>query len=129
MITIRARLAACAIALLACQAASLSAAPVVLCRSGQSLADDLDECCRKLAPGQTCPMHHKTHGAPDRRTPTWACVCSPSDALLASIVGVVGYMPPPVLEPYAPVHVVTVIARSSSTLERQQTPLSPPPRG
>jgi hypothetical protein len=125
---IRLRLVAFAVAVLACQGAALSAAPVALCRGALSLPGDLDECCKRLAPGQVCPMHHTTHGAPKDRGPAWACICSPSDAVLASIAGVGGTLPAPVLLSYASAVVVAVTTSSSSTLERQQPPTSPPPR-
>jgi hypothetical protein len=138
---VRAHLIACAIAVLVCQGAALSAAPVALCRGalcrGALSADaDLDECCKNLGPGQTCPMHHKTHGASDTRgpfdgaqgRPAWTCLCSPSDAVLASIAGVAGALPEPVRVPAAPVSVTTIIPVASSTLEHQQPPISPPPR-
>ena len=128
MIRIRTRIVACVFAVLVCQAASLAAEPVALWRGTLSLADDLEECCKGLAPGQICPMHHKTHGAAGRGGTAWTCVCAPSDAALASIVGVAGSLPSPVLEPSAPARAAAVIARSSSTLERQQPPISPPPR-
>jgi hypothetical protein len=121
----RARLLACAI-VLACQAVSLSAAPVALCRGALSL--DLDECCAKLAPGQICPMHHKTHRIPGDGGPAWNCICNPSDSVLASIVGVTGTMPPSA--PAAPAPLLTVVrfAVQVSTLEQHQPPTSPPPR-
>jgi hypothetical protein len=125
---IRARLVACVVAVLACQAASISAAPVALCRGALSADADLDECCKDLGPGQTCPMHHKTHGAPDTRGPAWTCLCSPSDAALASIVGVAGALPEPVRVPAASVSITTIIPLVSSTLEHQQHPQYRPPR-
>ena len=121
----RARLIACAI-VLACQAASLSAAPVALCRGALSL--DLDECCAKLAPGQICPMHHKTHRAPEDRGTAWTCICSPSDAVLASIVGVAGTLPRPASTAPEPSPTAVRFTRLLSTLERHQPPTSPPPR-
>jgi hypothetical protein len=125
MMTKRGRLVVCAV-VLALQAASLSAAPVALCRGALSL--DLDECCTKLAPGQICPMHHKTHRAPADRSAAWTCICSPSDAVLASIVGVAG--PMPVQETAAPVPLPAAIrfAVRQSTLDRREPPTSPPPR-
>ena len=128
MSLLRARLIACALAVLVCQAAALSAAPVALCRGALSADGDLDECCKALAPGQTCPMHHTTHGKPDTRGTAWTCVCSPSDAVLASIVGVTGALPEPVRVPAAPVRVEVIGPIASSTLEHQQPPQYPPPR-
>ena len=126
MSPIRLRLIAYAIAVLACQGAALSAAPLALCR-GVLSETDLDECCKNLAPGQTCPMHHTTHGA-ERRAPGWACVCSPSDVIIASIVGVSGALPEPihVSDPAPP---ITIIAMASpTTLDHHEPPQYPPPR-
>ena len=128
MSRLRARLIACALAILVCQAAALSAAPVALCRGALSADADLDECCKALAPGQTCPMHHTTHGAPDTRGTAWTCVCSPSDAVLASIVGVAGALPAPVRVPRATVRVAVIVSMSPSILDRHQPPQNPPPR-
>jgi hypothetical protein len=124
---IRVRLIAYAIAVLVCQAAALSAAPVALCRGALSAADDLDECCKNLGPGQTCPMHHKTHDA-ENRGPAWTCVCSPSDAVLASLVGVSGALPEPVRVPDPATRVAVLVAVPPSTLDHQQPPNYPPPR-
>src|SRR5258708_1580630 len=127
MTSIRARLIACTIAVLVCQAAALSAAPVALCRGAMSAAEDLDECCKSLGPGQTCPMHHKTHDA-ERRGPAWTCVCSPSDAVLAALVGVSGALSEPVRVPLPSDRTAVVVAASLSILDRQQPPQYPPPR-
>ena len=125
MMTSRGRLVVCAI-VLALQAASLSAAPVALCRGALSL--DLDECCAKLAPGQVCPMHRKTHRVPAERGTAWTCICSPSDAVLASIVGVAGTMPVQETAVSAPPPVAIRIAVVNSILNRSEPPTSPPPR-
>jgi len=123
---IRLRLLAYAIAALVCQGAVISAAPLALCRGALSAAD-LDECCKGVGPGQTCPMHHQTHDA-GNLGPAWKCVCSPSDAVLASIVGVSGALPEPVRVP-GPVLIVAVVAMvSPSTLDYHQPPQYPPPR-
>ena len=128
MTRIRARLIAYVVAILVCQGAALSAAPVALCRNGVAIGEDLDECCRNLRPGQTCPMHHKTHGAPAHRGTAWTCVCSPSDAALASLVGVCGALPEPIrlLDP-AP-RIVIVVTLPPTPLEYQRPPTYPPPR-
>jgi hypothetical protein len=128
MSLLRPRLVACAIAVLACQAAALSAAPVALCRGALSADADLDECCRNLEPGQTCPMHHRSHGSPESRGPAWTCLCSPSDAVLASIVGAAGALPEPVRVPRAPVRIAVIVSMSPSILDLHQPPQYPPPR-
>src|SRR4051794_16646128 len=97
MRSIRARLAAFVIAVLVCQGAVLTTAPVALCRGAASAAGVVvDECCKHLAPGQTCPMHHKTHGSSAPGGVSWTCPCSPSDAALAALIGVSGTLPSPV---------------------------------
>ena len=128
MTSIRSRLVACVIGVLVCQAAAMTAAPVALCRGALSADADLHACCKNLKPGQTCPMHHTTHGSPDARGTSWECVCSPSDAVLASIVSVSGDLPTPtrIVDPTAPE--ALVISFVSSTLEQQRPPLYQPPR-
>jgi len=91
------------------------------------LSLDLDECCANLAPGQICPMHHKTHRAPERGQ-AWTCICSPSDAVLASIVGVAGTMPAQEQSVPAPLPAAIRFAVPDSTLDRSEPPTSPPPR-
>jgi hypothetical protein len=124
---IRARLIAIAITALACQGAALSSAPAALCQSALSHADDLDECCKNLAPGQTCPMHHTTHGAKQRGA-GWACVCSPSDLVLASIIGVAGALPEPIRVSETARPLARMAITSPSTIDLQEPPQYPPPR-
>ena len=126
MSPIRSRLLAFAIAVLACQVAAVAAAPVALCH-GALTAADLDECCRNLAPGQTCPMHHTAHSAKPKE-PGWTCVCSPSDAIIVSIVGVAGALPAPmrVTDPLR--RPTPVIITSNAPTDHQEPPHNPPPR-
>lgn len=128
MTRVRVRLIAFTIAVLVCQAAAMAAAPVALCRGALSADADLDECCKNLKPGQTCPMHHKTHGSPDARGASFECVCTPSGAVLASIVGVSGDLPVPtrIVDPIGPA--AFVISLVPSPLEQQRPPLYQPPR-
>lgn len=127
MSPIRVWLVAYTVAVLVCQAAVLSAAPVALCRGAMSAAADAGECCKNLGPGQTCPVHHKTRGS-ENRGPAWTCVCSPSDAVLASLVGVSGALPEPVRVPQPPVRLVVLVSSSPSLRDHQQPPQDPPPR-
>lgn len=127
MSLIRVRLVAYAVAVLVCEGAVLSAAPVALCRSAMSAAAHVDECSMNMGPGQTCPMHHKTHGT-ESRGPAWTCLSSPSDAVLASIVGVSGALPEPVRIPEPHVRLTVIVSVSLSTLDHQQPPQYPPPR-
>lgn len=124
---IRARLAAFAVALLVCQASAVTAAPVALCGGAMS-AEDVDECCKNLGPGQTCPMHHKSHGSSEHRGPAWTCLCSPSDAVLASLIGVSGALPEPVRMPHLPARLAVLVSPSPSIRDHQQPPQYPPPR-
>ena len=125
---IRARLVAYAAAVLVCQAAVSSAAPVALCRGAMTAAADIDECGMHPGPGQTCPMHHTSHGSPENRGPAWTCLCSPSNAVLASIVGVSGALPEPALVLQPPVRLAVLVPVSPLTLDHQQPPQYPPPR-
>jgi hypothetical protein len=129
MRSLRARVGACAIALLVCQGAALLAAPVVVCRMETAGgADEHDECRTHLGPGQTCPMHHKPGKAPGRGEPAWKCICSPADAALLSLLGVAGTLPSPVLVARDGARVEPVTSRSSSPDDRPQPPRAPPPR-
>jgi len=52
---------------LVCQMTALAVSPLALtCRMSASVAtnaEDDDECCKGLAPGQMCPLHkHRAHG-------------------------------------------------------------------
>jgi hypothetical protein len=124
----RARLVAYAIALLVCQGSVLTAAPVALCRGAVAEAGDIDECCKHLAPGQTCPMHHKAHGTSERGALAWTCPCNPSDAALASLIGVSGTLPSPVLVSLRPVRIDAIVPSSPSIQDHTQPPHYPPPR-
>ena len=125
---IRVRLVAYVVAVLVCQAAALSAAPLALCRGAMSAASDVDECCKNLGPGQTCPMHHQSHGSPATRGAAWTCSCSASDAVLASIIGLAGALPEPVRVPRVSVCVTVIASMAPSILDRHHPPQYPPPR-
>jgi len=127
MTRIRLRLIVYAIAVLVCQGAAISAAPIALCRGALSAVDE-DECCRNLKPGQTCPMHHKTNGSPERRGSAWTCPCSASRNVLASIVGVSGALPKPIRISDPAARVAAVVSLSPSTLDHQPSPPYQPPR-
>lgn len=110
---------------LACQAAALAAAPVVMC-GAQPTPDHQDGiCCPGLQPGQVCPMHHVREGV---RTCAMRGPCSPSDTALLSLVGALGLMPvarasldvAPVAEP--------VSTFADAELTRSELPEFPPPR-
>jgi hypothetical protein len=67
------------------QAAMLAAAPVMT-----ALNLDVDECCRHLGPGQTCPMHHPSAGD---RTCKMRSACPRADFALVSIAGGAAILP------------------------------------
>jgi hypothetical protein len=127
MSLIRVRLVAYAVAVLVCQGAVLSAAPVVLCRGAMSEAADV-ECSMNLGPGQTCPMHNKSHSSSESRGPAWTCLCSPSNAVLASLVGVSGALPEPVAVSQPLVRLAVIVSVSPSIRDHRQPPQYPPPR-
>src|SRR5262249_27616998 len=51
---------------------------------------DVDECCRHLGPGQTCPMHHPSAGD---RTCKMRSACPRADFALVSVTGGVAILP------------------------------------
>jgi hypothetical protein len=116
----------CVLAVLIGQTAGLVSAPLALCY-GTFAAEELDECCKNLAPGQTCPMHHKAHGDFRSGAPAWTCPCGPSDAAVASVIGVAGVLPRALLTAASPVVVGAVASAVAPTLARQKPPISPPP--
>ncbi|MGH9139812.1 MAG: hypothetical protein ACRD2I_01575 [Vicinamibacterales bacterium] len=127
MTLVRSRLIAFTVAMLVCQGTALSAAPGALCRDAFLAAGAQDECCSNTAPGQICPMHHKSHGVPADRGPAWTCICSPSDAVFASVLGA-GVLPAPVLVQRTGALVAMLVPHSFGPLEFHQSPTSPPPR-
>ena len=129
MRSLRARIGACAIALLVCQGAALLAAPAVVCHMQMAGgADEEDGCGEHMDPGAACPMHRKPGPAPDRREPAWECVCNPTETALLSLLGVAGTLPSPVLAAQSRDRVEPVATLSSSPDDRSQPPRAPPPR-
>jgi hypothetical protein len=110
---------------LLCQAAGLAAAPLGLCCGHPSAAEQTPSCCRGLAPGKTCPMHH---GDDDDRTCKMRSACSGSDAALLTLAGGVGVLPTATssVTAFVPGDVVTAVG--ASALLRADRPESPPPR-
>jgi hypothetical protein len=132
MRSLRCRLVALALAWLGCQLAGLVCAPVLFALT-EVPTSDLHECCRNLAPGQTCPMHHTPHdeerGAEDE---PGGCVMraacdSDLDVAALALAGTLG-------APVSGRHVVALAERSVHALcsSRLPHPLSlpdaPPPR-
>jgi hypothetical protein len=59
--------------------------------ASQAAVDD-DDCCKGMAPGQMCPLHHHRHSA----APALRCGCGSIDPALISLTFGLGVMPPPV---------------------------------
>jgi hypothetical protein len=126
MSTLRARIGVYALALLVCQIGALAAAPAAVCRMAVARARQAE--CTHMAPGETCPMHHRSHGAPEPEGPAWKCVCTPGDAALLSLLGVSGTLPAPALIGESGVPLELFVPLSSSITDRSESPRAPPPR-
>jgi len=110
---------------LACQVAGVVAAPLAFCCRSMPAADDDEQCCPGLLPGQICPMHHRREGEP---TCKMRDACGRADAALVSLAGVVGLLPAPtpVVSAFETGDRLTAIA--ASAIARTHRPESPPPR-
>jgi hypothetical protein len=110
---------------LACQVAGVVAAPLAFCCRSMPAADDDEQCCPGLLPGQICPMHHRREGEP---TCKMRDACGRTDAALVSLAGVVGLLPAPtsVVSAFETGDRLTAIA--ASAIARAHRPESPPPR-
>jgi hypothetical protein len=75
------------------QISVLAVSPFGVCCSvtAQAAVDD-DECCKGMAPGQMCPLHHHRHSA----GPSLRCGCGSIDPALISLTFGLGVMPSPV---------------------------------
>jgi hypothetical protein len=75
------------------QISVLAVSPFAVCCSvtAQAAVDD-DECCKGMAPGQMCPLHHHRHSA----GPALRCGCGSIDPALISLTFGLGVMPSPV---------------------------------
>ena len=69
---------------LLCQIANVAAAPLTFCCQNVASAEDEEECCPGLLPGQVCPMHHVKEGEP---TCKMRGVCSGTDASIVALAG------------------------------------------
>ena len=137
MQALRHRLHAGAVMLLLWQCAALVAAPLAL-GGGLSAfgvaAVELDECCKNLAPGQTCPMHHHTAGESTAKPsgPAWNCSCPTQSAALTTLVSVGGALLPlqgtdtaAHSSPFQSVRSDAVRSRPSPPFRRPPRPRSP----
>jgi hypothetical protein len=110
---------------LLCQLTGLAAAPFALCCSQLASADQTPACCRGLAPGQKCPMHH---GDASDSTCKMRSACSRSDAALLTLTGGLGVLPEPTVGVIAFDPGAAIAAVAVSTVVRSDRPDSPPPR-
>jgi hypothetical protein len=129
---IRKRLWALALLWLVSQAAGIAAAPLVFaCRGDVASESDLHECCRNLAPGQQCPMHHKPHDEPVPPAESEACAmrsaCAPTDAAWLALAGTLG-LPYTVLLPVTFDAAGSVRLVASATIRGTALPEPLPPR-
>ena len=129
MITLRRRLIVFAAALLTCQIAVLTAAPVLLYQAKAAGGSEL-LCDCKVEPGAECPMHGgKAHEVPGRKTVRFSPVCGDQTAavltLLASGSGILVPASPAVSPATNPVAVLVI---ADSVLDSTRPPTPPPPR-
>jgi hypothetical protein len=110
---------------LSCQIAGLAAAPFALCCDGANAADQPATCCRGLAPGQTCPMHH---GGGKDTTCKMRSACGHSDAALLTLAGGLGILPSATISVTAFDPGSILRPAVPSTELRAERPDSPPPR-
>jgi hypothetical protein len=120
MARIRRGLSWLAVVWLVCQAASFTAGPTMA-----ALGLDVDECCRHLGPGQSCPMHHAREGD---TTCKMRSACPRADFALISIGTTLG-----ILTGSTDVVTVFVPGEAAPALEafaptRSDRPEAPPPR-
>jgi hypothetical protein len=126
MLSVRRRLSWLVCAWLTCQIATVVAAPITFCCKAVPVADDDEECCPGVAPGQLCPMHHKT--ATGKNDCKMRSTCGPADAMLVALAGGIGVLPraTAVVNAFVPGDVVAPSAPVA--LARSSRPESPPPR-
>ena len=110
---------------LACQVASVAAAPLAFCCKSVPAADPDDRCCPGMLPGQICPMHHTQEG---KRTCKMRNACTPSDAALIALASGIGIVPDPTLTVNVFDSGTFVAAMTASAILRAHVPESPPPR-
>jgi hypothetical protein len=107
------------------QIAGYVAAPFALCCEDPS-AIALPDCCKLVAPGQTCPMHHKENS--DESTCKMRNACARADSALVSLSGGVGVMPTLTSDVIAFTAGDSLSGLTESGLIRAARPDAPPPR-
>jgi hypothetical protein len=128
--SLRRRLIVFAAALLTCQFAVLTAAPILLYQSRAAAGGTELLCDCKVEPGAECPMHGgKAHEVPGKKTARFSPVCGDQTAailtLLASGSGILAPSSRDVRPATSP---VAVHVAPDSILDAARPPTSPPPR-
>jgi len=131
--SIRRRLIGLAFSLLTCQVAAIAAAPALLYQAGAAGAKDGSEilCECKEEPGSECPMHKgKTQAAGNESGTLRSCAggADQAAAILTMLNGGGGILPD-----FAPAALpattgVALAALTTSVLNADRPPTSPPPR-
>jgi hypothetical protein len=123
---VRRRLSWLICAWLTCQIAGVAAAPIMFCCKDVPTAEDEEDCCAGLMPGQFCPMHHKT--AAGKNDCKLRNACAPADAMLVTLAGGAGVLPDAttVVNAFDPGDVLP--ASAPTAIARTFPPESPPPR-
>jgi hypothetical protein len=129
--SIRRRLIGLVLALLACQVAAIAAAPGLLYQAAGTTDGSAMLCECKEEPGSQCPMHHgKTQTASNESGTLRACGGSGDQAaaVLTMLTGGGGILPDfaPATRPAT--LGVALAALTTSILNANRPPTSPPPR-
>lgn len=133
MHSIRRRLIALVLVMLAGQLAGMAATPTVLCQMGgaaTSASDDEIACTCPRGPNGECPMHTHKKPASSSRETRWCAGCQDNeDAVLTTLIGFAGVIVPrqhPVVPEGVSASVGALVERPLNLL---RPPVSPPPRG
>ena len=130
MVTLRRRLIVLAAALLTCQIAVLTAAPVLLYQAKPAVGGSELLCDCKVEPGAECPMHGgKAHEAQGKKTSRFSPVCGDQTAaVLTLLAGGSGILAPSSHVVRPATNPVAVLVIADSVLDAARPPTSPPPR-
>ena len=132
MHSIRRRLIGLVFGLLACQVAAIAAAPALLYQAGVATADGSEILCEcKEKPGSECPMHKgKTQTAGNESGTLRACAGSGDQAaaILTMLTGGGGILPDFAPAAGPATTGVALAALTTSILNVDRPPTSPPPR-
>jgi hypothetical protein len=128
--TLRRRLIVLAAALLTCQFAVLTAAPVLLYQAKAAAGGSELLCDCKVEPGAECPMHGgKAHEVPGKKTARFSPVCGDQTAaILTLLASGSGILAAPLRVVRAATNPVAVLVIADSVLDAARPPPSPPPR-